>query len=55
MRPGMFLHQFRAKDGRRVILRIPEWEDVDDSVELNDSIVDEGVDIATTKKRRFTV
>jgi len=49
MRPRKILHQFTAKDGRKVILGIPEWEDVDDLAELNDSIVDEGVDIATRK------
>ena len=50
MRLGKILHQFTAKDGRKVILRIPKWDDVDDLVELNNSIVDEGVDIATTQK-----
>jgi len=50
MRPGKILHQFTAKDGRKVILRISKWEDFDDLVELNNSIVDEGVDIATTQK-----
>ena len=55
MRSGKILHQFTAKDGRKVILRIPEWEDVDDPVELNNSIVDECVDIATIQKRLFAV
>lgn len=50
MRLGRILHQFTARDGRKVILRIPKWEDVDDLVELNNSIVDEGVDITTTQK-----
>lgn len=52
MRLGKILHQFTAKDGRKVILRIPKWGDVDDLVELNNSIVDEGVDIATSHKTR---
>ena len=50
MRSGKILHRFTAKDGREVILRIPKWEDVDDLVELNNSIVDGGVDITTTQK-----
>lgn len=37
--------QFRAKDGRRVILREPHWEDLDDLLEFINSLVEEGADI----------
>ena len=50
MKSGEILRRFTAKDGREVILRTPKWEDLDDLVELMNSIVDEGVDIATTQK-----
>ena len=49
-RLGKILHQLTAKDGRKVILRILEWKDVYDPVELSNSIADEDVDIATTQK-----
>lgn len=50
MKTGKILHRFTSKDGREVVLRTPRWEDLDDKVELMNSIVDEGVDIATTQK-----
>lgn len=50
MRTGEVLHRFTAKDGREVILRTPRWEDLDDLTEFINSLVDEGVDIATDQK-----
>ena len=44
MKTGKILHRFTAKDGREVILRTPKWQDIDDFVELMNSIVDEGAD-----------
>jgi RimJ/RimL family protein N-acetyltransferase len=50
MRTGEVLHRFTAKDAREVILRTPRWEDLDDLTEFINSLVDEGVDIATDQK-----
>jgi len=50
MKTGEILHRFKAKDGREVILRTPRWEDLDDFVELINSLVDEGADIVTNRK-----
>jgi len=50
MKTDEILHCFTAKDGRKVILRTPRWEDLDDFVELINSLVDEGADIVTNRK-----
>ncbi|MFB0523056.1 MAG: N-acetyltransferase family protein [Candidatus Bathyarchaeia archaeon] len=53
MKPGEILRRFTAKDGREVILRAPRWEDVDDLMELINSLIEEGADIEyDTKKTR---
>lgn len=53
MKPDKILHSFTAKNGRQVILRTPRWEDLDDLVELINSLVEEGVEIEfETKKTR---
>ena len=41
--------QFRAKDGRKVILREPRWEDLGDLLEFINSLVEEGADICREK------
>jgi len=41
---------FVAKDGRRVILRSIRWEDLDDSIDLINSLVEEGADILRDTK-----
>jgi len=41
--------QFRAKDGRRVILREPRWEDLGDLLDFINSLVEEGADICREK------
>jgi ribosomal protein S18 acetylase RimI-like enzyme len=41
---------FTAKDGRKVILRSVKWEDLDDLLEMINSLVEEGADITRTKK-----
>ena len=41
---------FTAKDGREVVLRSVKWEDLDDLLELINSLVEEGTDIVLTKK-----
>lgn len=41
---------FRAKDGRKVVLRSVKWEDLDDLIEFIDSLADEGADILRTER-----
>lgn len=50
MRAGKTVKRFTAKDGRRVILRTPKWEDLDELLELINSLVDEGAEISKNKK-----
>ncbi len=45
MKPGKILQTFTAKDGRKVILRTPMWEDLDNLLELINSLVEEGAEI----------
>jgi len=40
----------KAKDGREVVLRSVKWEDLDDLLEMINSLVEEGADITRTKK-----
>lgn len=39
------LGRFRARDGREVVLRAPSWGDLDDLLELVNSLVEEGADV----------
>ena len=41
---------FTSKDGRKVVLRSVKWEDLDDLLEMINSLVEEGADITRTKK-----
>jgi len=41
---------FRAKDGGKVTLRSVKWDDLDDLIELINSLVEEGTDILRTEK-----
>jgi ribosomal protein S18 acetylase RimI-like enzyme len=50
MKAGKILHQFTAKDGRKVLLRTPKWEDLDDFLEYINALVDEGADIVQDQK-----
>lgn len=50
MKSGKVIRQFSARDGRRVILRIPNWEDLDDFLRLFNSLVEEKADILKTEK-----
>lgn len=50
MKAGTILHRFTAKDGKKVILRTPKWEDLDDFMEFINSLVEEGADIIRDKK-----
>jgi len=50
MKVGKTVKRFTAKDGRGVILRTPKWEDLDELLELINSLVDEGAEISKNKK-----
>jgi RimJ/RimL family protein N-acetyltransferase len=50
MRLGKTVKRFIAKDGRKVVLRTPKWEDLDDLLKLINSLVDEGAEIVKNKK-----
>jgi len=50
VKSGKIIHQFTAKDGREVILRTPRWEDLDDILELINSLVDESAEIPNRRK-----
>jgi RimJ/RimL family protein N-acetyltransferase len=50
MKTGKTIKIFNAKDGRKVILRTPKWEDLDDLVEFINSLVEEGADITMNEK-----
>ncbi|MGQ9507210.1 MAG: GNAT family N-acetyltransferase [Candidatus Bathycorpusculaceae bacterium] len=50
MKAGKVIRSFSAKDGRRVVLRTPKWEDLDDLLELINSLVEEGAEIIRDEK-----
>ena len=50
MKAGTVIRSFTAKDRRKVILRTPKWEDLDDLLELINSLVDERADIFRAEK-----
>jgi RimJ/RimL family protein N-acetyltransferase len=50
MQAGKAIQSFSAKDGRRVVLRTPRWEDLGDFLELINSLVEEGADILRNEK-----
>ncbi len=41
---------FKAKDGRKVVLRSVRWDDLEDLIEFIDSLADEGADILRTER-----
>lgn len=45
MKAGRVIRNFSAKDGRKVVLRTPRWEDLDDLLEMINSLVREKADI----------
>jgi len=51
MKVGKILHRFKAKDGREVIVRAPMWEDLDDLLQLINSLVEEGAEITLDAKK----
>jgi len=51
MKTGQILHRFVTKHGKEVVLRTPRWEDLDDFLELINSIVDEGAEIMIDERK----
>jgi L-amino acid N-acyltransferase YncA len=50
MKSRKIVRSFFAKDRRKVVLRTPKWEDLDDFLEIINSLVDEGADILRTER-----
>lgn len=50
MRSGTLLRQFKARDGTKVKLRTPRWEDLDDLLDFINGLVDEEAMIAVNQK-----
>jgi len=50
MKPGTIIRTFPAKDGQRVILRTPTWNDLDDLLSLINSLVKEQADILVDER-----
>jgi hypothetical protein len=50
MKAGTTIREFYAKGKRRVILRTPRWEDLDDMFEMINSLVEEKSDIVMSEK-----
>jgi RimJ/RimL family protein N-acetyltransferase len=50
LRTGTVVRTFKAEDSREVVLRTPKWEDIDDFMELINSLVEEDADTAIDKK-----
>ena len=50
MKAGREIKTLVTRDGRKVILRTPKWEDLGDLLELINSLVEEKADIVRTEK-----
>jgi RimJ/RimL family protein N-acetyltransferase len=50
MQLGRMFRKFYVRDGQEVILRTPRWQDLDNLMELINSLVDEKAQIARTQK-----
>jgi hypothetical protein len=50
MKAGREIKTLVMRDGRKVILRTPKWEDLGDLLELINSLVEEKADIVRTEK-----
>ncbi len=51
MKAGTIIRTFESKDGRKVTLRAPRWDDLDDMLEFINSLVEEGADIMIDTKQ----
>ena len=50
MKSGKHIRSFLVKNCRTAILRTPKWEDLDDLLELINSLIDEKADIVRNEK-----
>jgi len=50
LKPGQILRRFKAREGREVALRAPQWKDLDDLLDFINSLVEEEADICRDKK-----
>lgn len=50
MRTGRVIRNVSIRDGREVVLRTPKWEDLDDLLEMINSLVEEKADIIRGEK-----
>ncbi|MGA2767962.1 MAG: GNAT family N-acetyltransferase [Candidatus Bathyarchaeia archaeon] len=50
MKTGKVFQELSVNDGRKVVLRTPRWEDLDDLLELVNSLVDEAAEIYRDEK-----
>jgi len=50
MKAGKAIRVFHCRDGRKVVLRTPMWEDLDDLLEMINSLVDERANIMLNKR-----
>jgi RimJ/RimL family protein N-acetyltransferase len=50
MRSGATVAEFSVKDGRKVVLRTPRWEDLDELLGLINSLVEEKAEIVISDK-----
>jgi RimJ/RimL family protein N-acetyltransferase len=50
MKSGKTLETFSVRDGSRVVLRTPKWEDLDDLLELINSLVKEKAEVIVDEK-----
>jgi len=50
LRSGQILKHFKAEDSRAVVLRAPQWKDLDDLLDFINSLVEEEADICRDKK-----
>ena len=50
MKAGKIVRSFSAENGQKVVLRTPRWEDVDDLLELINSLVEEGAEIGRAER-----
>jgi len=50
LKPGQILRRFKAREGREVVLRAPQWKDLDDLLDFINSLVEEEADICRDKK-----
>ena len=51
MKAGTILREFEARDGRKVTLRPPPWEDLDDMLDFINSLVEEDAMILMETKQ----